>query len=359
MSKQSRNPTFIQTPAAVRRVRHIVTGLILGGGLIAATAIVLAVPEPEPEAEPIAVESAPAPRPEWANKFETPATPAAPEAAEPEAAPEPVAPEAPAIELAIAHQDETTDFADLAQRQLDTGDVKDALTSMRKHIFAREATVDELFLIGNLARQTHEGDLAKAALQAAVKLQPERSDLQTELGRVYLEGKALAEAEAAAEEAVRLDRENPAAWNLSGRIAMAKSEWQRAEAALLHALELDPTNAMYHNNAGLLYIYMRRGDDAVESLETAVELFEDQAEHFVFNNLGLAHELAGNYEEAREAFEEALLMNPYYSRAKVNLRRVETTMAQIEAKNAFQTASVPAAEEVEESPGVLEVGDDT
>ena len=52
-------------------------------------------------------------------------------------------------------------------------------------------------------------------------------------------------------------------------------------------------------------------------------------------------------------------MNPYYSRAKVNLRRVETTMAQIEAKNAFQTASVPAAEEVQEAPGALEVGDDT
>ena len=350
MSKQSRNPTFIQTPEAARRVRRIITGLVLGGGLIAATAIVLAVPEPEPTAKTsIAAE------PEWAQKFEAPA-PAPIAEPTPEAEVEPAAPE-PGVELAIAHADETTDFADLALRQMDTGDLKDALTSMRRHVFAREATVEELLLIGNLARQTKAMDIAEAALRAAVELAPDRSDLHTELARVFLDTKRLDEAQREAEEAVERDRDNPAAWNLSGRVAMAQSHWQRAEAGLLHALELDPTNAIYHNNAGLLYIYMRRGDDAVEALETAVELFEDQAEHFVFNNLGLAHELAGNYEEAREAFEEALLLNPYYSRAKVNLRRVETTLAQLEAKAAFQTASVPASGAVED-PGA-EVGDGT
>lgn len=357
MSKQSRNPTFIQTPAAARRVRRIVTGLILGGGLLAATAIILAVPEPEP------VAAANAARPEWAQQFEAPApaaTPAPAEAAPAPAAEAPAEAEDPVVALAIAHQDETTDFADQAQRHMDTGDVKDALTSMRKHIFAREATADELFLIGNLARQAGEAKLAQAALQAAVEVAPERSDLHTELARVLLDGKALGEAAREANLAIDLDRDNPAAWNLAGRVAMARSEWQRAEAALLHALELDPTNAMYHNNAGLLYIYMRRGDDAVEALETAVELFEDQAEHFVFNNLGLAHELAGNYPEAREAFEEALLMNPFYSRAKVNLRRVEATMAQVEAKEAFQTARLPSADEAEPAPQApMGAGDDT
>jgi tetratricopeptide (TPR) repeat protein len=106
----------------------------------------------------------------------------------------------------------------------------------------------------------------------------------------------------------------------------------------MKALELDPMNPLIHNNAGLLFLHTKQGGRAVDSLETAVELYDNQAPAFVYNNLGLAHEQVGHYEEAREAFEEALLVSPFYARAKVNLRRIETTIASISEQNAFQTA---------------------
>lgn len=348
MTKKNRNETYIRTPRAAQRVRRIVTGLVLGGSVIAASAIVLSVPEPEQaraEAPVDAVSPAPA-RPQWAQRFE--AEPSGPEAPRVEAgaptieAQIPVqaeaSPKAPKVALSIPHEDTETDFAKQAEELLDAGDVQGALTAMRKHIHAAEATQEELFTIGTLAREVEAHPLAEAALLEAEALEPARADVLVELSRLYLETGDLAAARDKAMDAVDLSRDNPAAWNTLGRIAMEESQWEQAEMALSHALELDPTNPMYHNNAGLLYIYMKQGVDAVDALETSVELFDNDAPHFVFNNLGLAHELVGNYEEAREAFEEALLMNPFYSRAKVNLRRVEGTLAKREQDSSFQTA---------------------
>jgi Flp pilus assembly protein TadD len=84
---------------------------------------------------------------------------------------------------------------------------------------------------------------------------------------------------------------------------------------------------MIHNNLGLLYVSMKKPEQAVDALETAVELFGDEVPHYVFNNLGLAYEAAGDLEDARDAFEQALAANPTYSRARVNLERVLTAIA--------------------------------
>lgn len=355
MTKHKRNPTYIVTNRTVTRMRRIVTGLVLGGSLVVASAIVLSVPEtPVAEAIPAEAEPAPEARPAWAQSFDAPAA----DTIEIDA---PVV-DAPAIELreptieaevglqavgaadetkrgiSIAHEDTETDFAAAAEKHIDEGDLEAALLAMRKHVHGAEATQDELFLIGTLARQVQDSELAESALLEAASLKPERSTIKTELARLYLEMDEYAAARTAARDAIAIEREDPAAWNALGRIAMAESQWEQAQMAYSHALELDPTNPMYHNNAGLLYIYMKRGLDAVDALETAVELFEDDAPHFVFNNLGLAHELSGQHEEAREAYEEALLLNPFYSRAKVNLQRVEKAIAKAEADSAFQTA---------------------
>lgn len=78
-----------------------------------------------------------------------------------------------------------------------------------------------------------------------------------------------------------------------------------------------------------------------------MDLYDDRAPHFVFNNLGLAHELAGNFEESREAFEEALLISPFYARAKVNLKRLEVTLASLEASRAYETAKGVTIEDLD------------
>ncbi len=343
----NRNSDYIQTPRTLRRVRRIATGLILGGSILGASAIVLSVPDEPAQAAlpvttPVAAERISA-QPSWSQTFEvvpSPSDNAQVKLGDPKIELElPIhAEQGPATSIAFEHSEPDTDFEGRAKAHIDRGELSEALADMRRHIYESEATQDELFVIGILARKTKDLELSETALLQAAVLKPERSEIHTELARLYLDVKDSKAAHDAAKDAIDLDKENPSAWNVYGRIAMQRAEWQQAELALRHALELDPTNPLYHNNAGLLYIYMKRGEDAVDALETAVELYDEEAPHFVFNNLGLAHELAQNLEESREAFEEALLVNPFYSRAKLNLDRIEISLSKAEEAASVQTA---------------------
>lgn len=320
----------------------VFAGVVIGGSVLGTATILLSGPyKNEYRAEPLPVRAEPAP------KVEAPVVEMEPEVVDLEKVEE----KAPA--LAIPHEDAETDFVAQAGRELADGDLKAAFSSLRKSLHETEPTIDVLLRIGRVGREIGELSLAEQALREAERIDQTDAVVKVELARVYMKMKRPKEAHEVATSAIELDRDNPSGWNLVGRAAMALSEWQRAEAAFSQAVEIDPLNAMYRNNLGLLFIHLKRADAAIDELETAVELFEDEAPHFTFNNLGLAHELGGNYEEAREAFEEALVISPFYATATVNLRRVETTIANLEEKRAFETAKtvepVPPAE--------LELGD--
>lgn len=293
----------------------IFAGVVIGGSILGTTAFLLSAPyKADYRAEPIVTaETKPV-------EMETE-----------------VVVEKKKIEVAIAHE-EQGDMVEVANQSLAEGDLRAAFTALRKSLHNSQPTVDTLLRIGRIGREIRELEVAEAALHQANQLDRGVADVHAELARIYLSKDEFEKAHEWATTAIGLDKEHSAAWNLVGRSAMSLSNWQRAEAALSKAVELDPLNAMYRNNLGLLFIHMKRADDAIDELETAIELFEEDAPHFAFNNLGLAHEMAGNYEEARAAFEEALTVSPFYSRAKVNLDRVEKLIAEGEEKNAFDTA---------------------
>lgn len=248
--------------------------------------------------------------------------------------------EAPLPELGLAHDTPHVDYLDQALRKIDRDDLVGAFVALRRHLHDRPATVGVLLELASIGRRLGEVDIARTALLRAEEIEAS-SVVAIELARLHLEDGDPEGARQAAKRAVRRDRTDPRAFNQLGRIEMAVSQWQRAELAFRHALELDPTEAIVHNNIGLLYVRMRKGASAVDALETAVELFGDSAPHFVFNNLGLAYELTGDLPAAREAFEEALLVQPFYSRAKVNLERVERALAGRETAHSVLTAQRP------------------
>jgi tetratricopeptide (TPR) repeat protein len=317
-------------------INKTLSTIILGGSLVAAGAILWSSPAKKTEAAIAVVEDGPRPGPEKAAPAARPEqeTVAAVDANGGEVVE--VTPPKPT--LAIAPEDSAANYEELAKDALADGDVKGAFIALRKHIYDHPPTVEILLNIGRTGRQAGELAIAEQALLDAAKLDPRSADIELELARVLLDNDELSDARIHVRQAIRFDPENALAWNVAGRIAMQESHWQRAETALRRALEIDPTNAMFHNNMGLLYIYMNKADEAVDSLETAVELFGDDTPYFVYNNLGLAHEMAKNYDEARDAFEEALVGNPDYARARVNLNRVLGTLASSAEKKVFETA---------------------
>lgn len=261
----------------------------------------------------------------------------------PAPAPEPVELEPTEIEatrpqLALEHEDEHTDFLAEADAAMNAGDLKLAFESLRKHLWGNDPTAVVLLRIGRIGRELGELALAEEALHDAGQLDPTVAEVHVELARIYLDTKDLEKARFAARQAIRLDGQSPTAWNVAGRAALASSEFQRAEQAFRRAVELDPSDPMLHNNLGLLYIMTKNGPSAVDSLETSAELYAESVPTYVLNNLGLAYELGDRMDEAQEAFERALMQDPSYSRARVNLRRIEARILAAEQAKSVSVA---------------------
>ncbi len=261
------------------------------------------------------------------------------------------------VVISLPAKNAEKDYFTEHQKLLDAGEMTAALNALRMHQDKKAPTVEVLLRTARLAREVRDYKLGAAALIKAGELDKTNFEIRLELAKNYLSAKKYKKARVAAKKAIDLSPSEPWAWNILGRIEMARSDWQRSEVAFGKAVELDPTNSMIYNNQGLLYIYMKRGEDAVDALETAVELFEGRAPHFVYNNLGLAHEMLDNQEEAREAFEEALSISPYYTKARVNLRRMEKKAAAALEASAKQLASAEGVAET--SPAIVVAEEDS
>ena len=236
--------------------------------------------------------------------------------------------------LSLATNDRDSDFSAKAEIQLDEGDLTGAFRSLRRHLYVKPPTSSILYQLATIGRQISEYALSEQALLDAGALDPENSEIHVEMARLHIATRSYRSARMAARQAIRLDNDNAMAWNVAGRVAMLQYHFQRAEQAFRRSLAISPTHPMVYNNLGLLYVRMGDGEEAVDSLEAAVELFDDATPYFVFNNLGLAYEKMGAFEDARDAFEQAIAVNPKYTRARLNLERAVITLDEQTLKKA-------------------------
>ena len=84
---------------------------------------------------------------------------------------------------------------------------------------------------------------------------------------------------------------------------------------------LDDEDRWAMNNLALIFIEQERYDEAVPPLARAVTLGDDVPSFH--NNLGIALEQVGHFSSAAEAYRSALLVDPAYEKASMNLARVE------------------------------------
>ena len=258
--------------------------------------------------------------------------------------------------VALATEEKEVDYLERSESQLETGNIRQAYNSLRKHLFVNPPTSEVLYQVAILGRELKDYTVAKEALLNAAVIDPENSEIQVELARVHIAKKDYQAARMSIRRALRIDVDNAMAWNVAGRIAMMQYHWQRAENAFRQAIAIAPTHPMMYNNLGLLYVKMSEGEQAVDALEASVELFGEETPYFVYNNLGLAYEKTEAFEDARDAFELAIKTNPRYTRARINLDRTLIQLAEVEKK---QAEAVKLAEKVdaESKPSVeVEVG---
>lgn len=94
----------------------------------------------------------------------------------------------------------------------------------------------------------------------------------------------------------------------------------RLDSAQVHctrAIQLDSTLAEAYNNLGMVYTYGRQYDRAISVLAQAIEL--DAGQPAFYYNAGVACERLERLEEARQAFEAALQIDPWNTEARRHL----------------------------------------
>src|SRR5262249_55329727 len=90
---------------------------------------------------------------------------------------------------------------------------------------------------------------------------------------------------------------HPDALNLMGVIQSERNRGEMAIDLISRAARLQPKNAMILNNLGRACVRARRFEEAIEALEKAIAL--DPAQIEGYGNLIQAHRLSGNIDEAR------------------------------------------------------------
>ena len=93
----------------------------------------------------------------------------------------------------------------------------------------------------------------------------------------------------------------------------------KAEARYRYVLDIDPDNAVCNNLMGMLCRQLRRYDEAVNYIQTAIRT--DPSDPKSHANLGQALLMRGEFEESARSFEQALTLSPNLESARVGLQR--------------------------------------
>ncbi len=103
----------------------------------------------------------------------------------------------------------------------------------------------------------------------------------------------------------------------SGRAAMRAGNFTLAVDLFKRAVEADPKHKYAWNNLGLVYLAMRKNDDAIAAFKKAGEV--NPYDEYAWNNLGRAYWQERKYEDAAAAFHKQLEVNPLDKFAHGNL----------------------------------------
>jgi tetratricopeptide (TPR) repeat protein/transglutaminase-like putative cysteine protease len=103
----------------------------------------------------------------------------------------------------------------------------------------------------------------------------------------------------------------------SGRAAMRAGNFSLAVDLFKRAVEAEPKHKYAWNNLGLVYLAMRKNDDAIAAFKKAGEV--NPYDQFAWNNLGRAYWQERKYDDAAAAFHKQLEVNPLDKFAHGNL----------------------------------------
>ena len=149
---------------------------------------------------------------------------------------------------------------------------------------------------------------AEAEYRAAIKLDPQESDLHMALSRALNSQKKTDEAMREAHLAIRLNPESDMAHFSLGNSLRLQEDWAGAAAEYRDAIRLNPNYPMTHNNLGVMLRDQGNHDGAIAEFRKALEL--NPREEAALGNLGNELEHKGDLDGAIAQFQELSRLRP-------------------------------------------------
>jgi Tfp pilus assembly protein PilF len=177
------------------------------------------------------------------------------------------------------------------------------------------------YMLGLSAWKAGEHEVAEAAFERALELDPGHEKSLVNLSRVLLNAGRPEDALVKVESVLELDPESNVGLRLRARAYHELGRPDEAIDSYRQAILADDSDAWSMNNMGFILVQQDRFDEALPPLARAVELRDDVA--LFQNNLGIALERTGYFRAAEATYRSALALEDAYEKAQVNLARVE------------------------------------
>jgi tetratricopeptide (TPR) repeat protein len=192
------------------------------------------------------------------------------------------------------------------------------LSSMMRPYAGR---ADAHFFLGLAADAQGDSQEAANQYQAALKENPNDSNLYYKLGLMLDKAGKLDGAVAYLQRSVELDPSNTIARFNLGVVLMQQSTYSRGLKELGEVLRVHPHDAATHFVIGFAYLYTKRIDEAIASFRLGLQYKPDDAEaHY---GLGSALSIQHKRDDAAAELREALRLQPNYPDAQQLLRQLD------------------------------------
>lgn len=233
----------------------------------------------------------------------------------------------------------------LSQLYLEEGRPQDAVTLLRDA--AGSSDDPTLYdLLGNAYTKTNDNAKAQAAYARAVALDPDEPSHRHGLAQAMLSNNDYQGALQQFQRLAQMEPESPQNYLRISQIYRHMNELDKAEAALMQAKKYAPGDLEVLYNEALLYEAQARYKDAIQVLSDAIAGVKAQQQNgqpapsalaILYEQLGMAHRDAGDYDSAERTFQEMQQLGPA-SQKRGELLLIDTYRASGDIKRALAEA---------------------
>jgi tetratricopeptide (TPR) repeat protein len=173
-------------------------------------------------------------------------------------------------------------------------------------------------------------DEASNAYQEALAIDPSDTETYSNLGNTYDQLGRYEEAIEVLRKGLKLDPEDTYNQSELGFVYNALNRYQESLRALQQNIQLDPDDAFAHAELGDTYFHLKRYQEAAAEARKAITLSQTDYDNPALDNAGLVLIKLSQYEEAIEAFQQSISLDPDNIHAYFGLGKVYTILARRE-----------------------------